>query len=158
MKSKKLIITMILILFLTMVIGCSDDITNDALRINNNNQGNDEIIDNNPVNLPKGTIWYAGSYFVEFSGNNWILLRISQNYGSIGGSLNGDVTYGSFLISSYDGETLKILDYDKKEVSFTVIIDNNIMTISGLNAIKWTAPPYEPRFFGSWNKTYTKGN
>jgi hypothetical protein len=52
---------------------------------------------------------------------------------------------------------MKLLDYDNLEVAFSVIVSENKMTVDGLNAIKWTAPPYERRDFRSYNRTYTKG-
>ena len=128
-----------------------------ANEIPNNNENENNIV-NDQLHLLKGTIWYKdnSSVFIEFS-NNSVLFRNYQYYGSMGGNLNGNVTHGNFRISSYDGETLKLLDYDNKEVAFTIIISENKMLVDKLNAIKWTAPPIEPRFFGQWNGTYTKG-
>jgi len=158
MKTRKLYIfisILVICVFGLLFIGCNKDVINNE---NSNNNGNENNSVNDQIRLLKGTIWYKdrSSIFIEFPGN-YILLRNHQNYGSIGGNLNGDVTHGSFSISSYDGETIKILDYDNKEVAFTVIISENKMTVDNLNAIKWTAPPYHPRDFRQWNGTYTKG-
>jgi hypothetical protein len=123
------------------------------------NNGEEDVFDDNPMLSLKGTIWYAdeGSLFIEFPNNHLILFRNYQNFGSIGGNLNGNVTLGNFRLSSYDGETMKLLDYDNLEVAFSVIVSENKMAIDGLNAIKWTAPPYQRRDYRSYNRTYTKG-
>ena len=158
-----------IITFCLLLIGCDDDSNNISLSSqdnnsqgngNNGNEQNPNNGNNNGINLLKGTIWYAntGSLIIEIPNNpNIILFKNNQNYGSIGGNLNGIVTHGNFIISSYNGEIFKLLDYDGKEVLFTLIITDNKMTVSGLNAIKWTAPPYDPRNFNQWNGTYTKG-
>jgi hypothetical protein len=150
--------------------GCDNDVINNknGIIINNGNDTTNETPNNEDGNnfvndqmhLLKGTIWYAdsGSLFIEFPDNhlNLILFRNNQNFGSIGGNLNGIVTLGNFRLSSYDGETMKLLDYDNLEVAFAVVISENKLTVSGLDAIKWTAPPYERRDFRSFNRTYTK--
>jgi len=183
MKTKKLFLFVSILaicVFGLLFIGCGKDIiinenenktnnsneTTNGIQNNNENETEDETPfienENNPVKdqgqLLKGTIWYKNNsnIFIEFL-DNYILLRNRQNFGNIGGNLNGVVTHGSFPISSYDGETIKILDYDRKEVAFTIIISENKMTVEKLNAIKWTAPPYEPRSFRQWNGKYTKG-
>jgi hypothetical protein len=165
----------IIFVFSFLFIGCDNDIlnkentdtTNNGNESSNNNgnettnetpnNGNGNNSVNDKMHLIKGTIWYKdnSSLFIEFSNNN-VLFRNYQNYGSMGGNLNGNVTHGNFRISSYDGETLKLLDYDNKEIAITIIIFENKMTVDKLNAIKWTAPPFEPRFFGQWNGTYSK--
>ncbi|GHT80861.1 hypothetical protein FACS1894130_12490 [Spirochaetia bacterium] len=159
----------IMFIFGLLLIGCDNDVPNignnniNNQDVNTDDNGNtgDEIIENDKINSLKGTIWYAdgGSLFIEFPDNhlNLILFRNYQNYGSIGGNLNGNVTLGNFRLSSYDGETMKLLDYDNLEVAFSVIISENKMTVDGLNAIKWTAPPFERRDFRNYNQTYTKG-
>jgi len=105
----------------------------------------------------RGTRWNAntGSLIIEFTSTQ-ILFRNRQNFGSIGGNLNTTVTHGNFRISSYDGTTMRILDYDNMEVTFTVIISENQMVLNGLNAIRWTAPPFERRNFSQWNSAYTR--
>jgi hypothetical protein len=145
-----------------LVLGCDNNLSNNGNEGNTNNENESEgNIVNNHFHLLKGTIWYAdnGSLFIEFPDNhlNLILFRNYQYFGNIGGNLNGNVTLGNFRLSSYDGETMKLLDYDNLEVVFTVIISENKMTVNGLNAIKWTAPPFQRRDFRSYNQTYTKG-
>jgi hypothetical protein len=134
----------------------NSEVSNDTITGNNGDEG---VIDDNLMLSLKGTIWYAdkGSLFIEFPNNLLILFRNYQNFGSIGGNLNGNVTLGNFRLSSYDGETMKLLDYDNSEVAFSVIVSKNKMTIDGLNAIKWTEPPYQRRDYRSYNRTYTKG-
>ena len=155
----------VLFAFCFFVIGCDNDLSN----VGNSNTGNEnQITGENPndgnentvvnyLHLLRGTIWNAdrGSHFIEFSGNQ-ILFRNRQNFGSIGGNLNTTVTHGNFRLSSFDGETMKLLDFDNNVVEFTVIIDEDRMTVTRLNAIRWTAPPFQPRFFGQWNGTYTR--
>jgi len=182
----KNIILILLVVLCVLIIGCDNDISKVSLSSQNeNNQGNDNdqgkgnngnkgnegnkangpyIINDNPtvetdkINLLKGTIWYANnsSLIIEIS-SNYISFKNNQNYGNMGGNLNGIVTHGSFRISSYNGEIFKLLDYDEKEISFTLIITDNKINVNGLNAIKWTAPPYQPRSFNQWNGNYTKG-
>jgi len=177
----KKFVVIFLLLFCILIFSCDNENSNisqnaGANNQDNNNQGNDnqnggnkgneipengnneEIVLKNPMDLIKGTIWYAdrGSIFIQFSNTN-ISFRNNQNYGNMGGNLNGIVTHGSFRISSYDGETMIVLDYDNKEVSFSVVITDNKMVVERLGSIRWTAPPYQPRFFGQWNGTYTKG-
>jgi hypothetical protein len=164
-------------MFVFSFIGCDKDVINNENgdiinngNENSNNNGNDTTnktpnnendVVNDQMHLLKGTIWYAdsGSFFIEFPDNhlNQILFRRYQNFGNFNEKLNGNVTDGTFRLSSYDGETMKLLDYDKSEVSFTVIISENKMTVDRLNAIKWTAPPLRERDFRSYNRTYTKG-
>jgi len=161
MKTRKLL-SFAICVFGLVFIGCGDKDTihneNEDKTKNGNSTLNEINVENEQMLLLNGTWWKdnSSSIFIEFSGN-YILFRNRQNYGSIGGNLNGDVTHGGFQISSYDGNTMKILDYDNKEVAFTLIISENKMTVDRLNAIKWTAPPYEPRYFASWNGTYAKG-
>ncbi|MBI9103772.1 MAG: hypothetical protein JEY99_15255 [Spirochaetales bacterium] len=66
------------------------------------------------------------------------------------------VAYGNFRYVSYDGTTVSINDYDDEVVSFTATIENNILTVSGLNAIKIFDDPFDRRDYRSWNTTYTK--
>ena len=182
--NRNYLIKIFFILFVFSFIGCDKDVINNENgdiinNENSNNNGNDttnetpnngnensnngngDNVVNDKIHLLKGTIWYAdsGSLFIEFPDNhlNLILFRNYQNFGSIGGNLNGNVTLGNFRISSYDGETMKLLDYDNLEVPFTAIISENKMTVDRLNAIKWTAPPLQARDFRSYNRTYTKG-
>ena len=159
------------IMFVFSFFACDNDVINNknGIIINNGNDTTNETpnngdgnnLVNDQMHLLKGTIWYAdsGSLFIEFPDNhlNLILFRNNQNFGSIGGNLNGIVTLGNFRLSSYDGETMKLLDYDNLEVAFAVVISENKLTVSGLDAIKWTAPPFERRDFRSFNRTYTKG-
>jgi hypothetical protein len=159
-------------IFYLFIIGCDNGTQNiennninnensDETKITNDNQnnGNDIIIDNK-INLLKGTIWYAdsGNLFIEFPDNhlNLILFKNYQYFGNTGGNLNGNITLGNFCLSSYDGEIMKLLDYDDLEVTFSVIVFENKMTVDGLNAIKWTVPPFQRRDFRSYNQTYTK--
>jgi len=89
-----------------------------------------------------------------------ILFRYNQYFGPNAGNLNGIVTYGNFRISSYDGETLKLLDATNNEVAFKVRISENEMVIEELNAIKWVVvnwhPDYPPRDYRPWNGTYRR--
>jgi hypothetical protein len=150
-----------------LVLGCDNDLSNNGHEGNTNNEnksninnGNEDNVVNNYFHFLKGTVWYAdgGSLFIEFPDNhsNRILFRNYQHFGNIGGNLNGNVTLGNFRLSSYDGETMKLLDYDNLDVAFTVIISENKMTVDGLDAIKWTAPPFQKRDYRSYNRTYTK--
>ena len=66
------------------------------------------------------------------------------------------VTYGNFRLESYVGTNINILDYDNEIVTFSGTIVNDRLIISGLDRIKWTALPYEPRDFRFWNGTYIK--
>jgi hypothetical protein len=158
----------IMLILCFLVIGCNNDlldddnknITNDETSDNETlDNGSEDIVDDDPLNLLKGTIWYAdrGSLFIEFPNNHLILFRNHQNYGNIGGNLNGDVTLGNFRLSSYDGETMRLLNYDNLEVAFSVIVSENKMVIHGLGAIKCNPPPFQPRDFRSYNQTFTKG-
>ena len=176
----KNIVVIILLVFCTLLIGCNKDILdNENINIitngnedsnNNGNKttnetpnnvnGNNDIVVNNSINLIKGTIWYAdkGNLFIEFPNNhlNQILFKNYQYFGSMGGNLNGNVTLGNFRLSSYDGETMKLLDYNNSEIAFTVIVSENKMTVDKLNAIKLFPDPYQKRDFRSYNQTYTK--
>jgi len=170
---KNIIITIFMV-FCILMNGCDNDILNnengdiinngsenDDNNGNENDNGNENNVVNDQINILKGTIWYAdrGNLFIEFPDNhlNLILFKNYQYYGSIGGNLNGNVTLGNFQMTSYDGKTIKLLDYDKKEVSFTAIISENKMTVSGLNTIKLFPYPYQRRDFRSYNQVYTKG-
>ena len=66
------------------------------------------------------------------------------------------VTYGNFQYVSYDGTTVCIYDYDDEVVSFIATIENDILTISGLNTLKIFDDPFDPRDYHLWNTTYTK--
>lgn len=119
----------------------------------------DGILTGDQINLLKGTTWLAdsGSLFIEFpNGYSKILFKNNQNYGMAGGNLNGNVTLGNFRLSSYDGETMKLLDYDNSEVAFSVIISESKMTVDGLSAIQRFQAPYERKDFQDYNRTYTK--
>ena len=177
--NRNYLIKLFFIMFVFSFIGCDKDVINnengDIINSenetsNNNgndttnktpNNGNENNVVNEQIHLLEGTIWYAdrGNLFIEFPGNHLsqILFRSNQNFGSIGGNLNGVVNLGVFQLSSYDGETMKLLDYDNLEVAFTVIVSENKMIVDRLNAIRWTAPPFQRRDFSSYNQTYTKG-
>jgi len=123
-----------------------------------NNDIEDVVVDY--LNLLRGTVWHPsrGTHFIEFPNNhlNQILFRNNQNFGSAGGNLNTIVTHGNFRISAYDGRTMKIIAYNGTVVSFSAIISENTLTISGLGLIRWTSPPLEPRNFSSWNGTFVR--
>jgi len=139
----------------------NNDPNNGNTPTNDNSETGTGTGTNNQLNLLKGTIWYAdsGSLFIEFPNDhlNRILFRNYQYFGSMGGNLNGNVTLGNFRMTMYNGETIKLLDYNENEVAFTAIIIDNKLTVSELNAIRWTAPPFERRDYSSYNRTYTKG-
>ena len=173
-KYKLLKLFSIAFIFCLLALSCENNLSNtqDKNTENDNNgqnndsgnENNDNIL-NNQLHLVKGNIWYAdsGSLFIEFPDNhlNLILFKNYQNFGNIGGNLNGNVTLGNFRISSYDGETMKLFDADNKEVAFSLIISENKLTVNGLNAIRVfnsSSYPYlSPRDFRSYNRTYTKG-
>jgi len=119
------------------------------------NNENKDVVENDKMYLLNGTIWNKGSLIIQFGWNS-ILLKNYQYFGPSFPNLNGIVTHGNFRIFSYDGEIMKILDFDNNEVTFTVIIDENELIVDRLNSIRWTAPPFEPRFFGQWNGTYIR--
>jgi hypothetical protein len=64
------------------------------------------------------------------------------------------VTNGNFRLESYDGTNINILDYDDEIVTFTGTVVDDKLSVSGLNAIKWTAPPFDRRDYRAWNSTY----
>ena len=66
------------------------------------------------------------------------------------------VTYGNFRYVSYDGTTVCIYDCDDEVVSFMAIIENDILTVSGLGMIKVFDDPFDSRDYRAWNTTYIK--
>jgi len=66
------------------------------------------------------------------------------------------VTYGNFQYVSYDGSTVSIYDFDDQIVTFTAVLENDILTVSGLNTIKIFDEPFDARDYRPWNTTYTK--
>ena len=156
MKKKFLVFTLIGLLGTILILtGCDNnngDIELGLTECSNEDDGNNV---NCQLHLLRRTVWLpdGGVMFIEFS--NSIANRIVFKYRGIGG-VNGIIAYGNFRLLSYDGVTMKLLDYDNLEVAFTVIISENKMTVNGLGSIKWAAFPADRRNFSSWNQTYTK--
>lgn len=115
------------------------------------NPGNDEA--NNPLSTLIGT-WHEntdGTKLIFIVTNTYVAFQQPDFTDP-----TATVTYGSFSLASYDGLNIEILDHDDEIVTFTGAIVNEKLTLSGIDRIKWTNPPFEPRDFRAWNSTYVK--
>lgn len=134
------------LIFMLLLIGCQYSTTPDG---NVGEDGNDGI--ENHLSKIEGT-WQDTESSRSFTINNIHVLFQNPNSVPPGET----VTYGNFQYAYYDGTTVSIYDYDDEIVSFTATIENDILTISGLNTIKIFDDPYDPRDYRPWNTTYTK--
>lgn len=142
-RSNKYLQFLIASLFIIMLIGCPIP--------NNPSEGDEDGDSEDYLSNIEGT-WQDTESSRSFTINSLHVLFQYPNPIPPGTT----VTYGNFHYVSYDGTTVYIYDYDDEVVSFIATIENDILTVSGLNTIKIFDDPFDPRDYRPWNTTYTK--
>ena len=162
----------LIILFVFALFSCDDFLTGESdYGSNGNDTSTDNCVkdENDPSNggeiapedqrhLLRGT-WSTsgGNIILQFNHSNllfrnWQTSMVDHRWTRV------LVTQGNFRWVSYDGETVELLDFNNDIVSFSAIIYDDMLIVSGLHGIRWTAPPIQPRFFGQWNGTYRRSD